>query len=120
MSQIAESPTVIVKDRVQERGLNPDGMPYREYSPSYLAYKKKERKYRGFVDFTFTERMWTNIKLVSPRDELDMGIAIIKATTSEDQEKLKKNTKSRGPILALSTDEVKRLTHEYEQGILNI
>jgi hypothetical protein len=120
MVQVASDAIAMVRQRVQEKGLNPEGEKYREYSKGYLNYKRKAGKYRGFVDFTFTDRMWGNIKLVSPKDELDMGIAIIKATTPEEKEKLSKNTKSRGDILALSEEEKKKLVGIYEQGILNI
>lgn len=120
MVQVASAAIEFVKDRVQEKGLNPEGAKYRDYSPGYLAFKKKEGKYRGFVDFTFTDSMWSNIKIVSPKDELDSGIAVIKATKPLEKEKLAKNTASRGDILALSEDEKMRLTRLYEQGILNI
>ena len=120
MVQIASEAIALVRQRVQERGLNPEGGTYREYSKGYLEYKKKENKYRGFVDFTLTDRMWNNIKLVSPKDELDMGIAVIKATTTLESEKLSKNTKSRGEILGVSEEEKQKLVEHYEQGILNI
>lgn len=120
MVQIASNAISYIRTRVKEKGLNPEGVKYRDYSPSYKAYKSKEGKYRGFVDFTFENRMWNNIKLVSAKDELDMGIAVVKATTEEDSEKLSKNTASRGDILALSNEEKIKLTHQYEQGILDI
>lgn len=120
MIQVASNAIAMIRDRVQERGLNPEGSRYRDYSPGYLAYKKEQGKYRGFVDFTFSTLMWNNIKLVSPKNELDMGIAVIKATTPDEKEKLAKNTASRGDILALSEKEKNELTHDYEQGILNI
>lgn len=120
MAQVASDAIVMIKQRVQEKGLNPEGQKYSPYSKSYLEYKKKEGKYKGFVDFSFTNRMWSSIKVVSPKNELDLGIAVIKATTPEESEKLSKNTKTRGDILALSENEKKKLVHIYEQGILNI
>lgn len=120
MIKVAEDAIAMIRQRVQEKGLNPEGAKYKDYSPGYKAYKIKEKKYRGFVDFTFEGRMFNNIKLVSPRDELDQGIAVIKATTSEDSEKLAKNTLTRGDILAVSEQEEKQLLADYEQGILNI
>lgn len=120
MMQIASNAIALIKDRVQEKGLNPQGAKYPDYSKRYKDFKQKEGKYRGFVDFTFSGRMFNNIKIMSPKNELDQGIAVIKATTPEESEKLSKNTKSRGDILALSDSEVEKLTKQYEQGILNI
>jgi hypothetical protein len=120
MSQVGSAAIEMVKERVQEKGLNPEGQKYSPYSKSYLEYKKKEGKYRGFVDFSFSNQMWRSIKLVSPKDELELGIAVIKATTPLEKEKLSKNTARRGDILALNQDEKGKLVHIYEQGILNI
>lgn len=120
MVQVASNAIVLIKQRVQEKGLNPDGAKYPEYSKGYLKYKKKEGKYRGFVDFSFTARMWDNIKLVSPKEELNEGIAVIKGTTSFEQNKLNWNTEKKGEILALSEKEKEKLVRLYEQGILNM
>lgn len=120
MVQVASNAIALVKQRVQEKGLNPDGAKYPEYSKGYLAKKKKEGKYRGFVDFSFTARMWNNIKLISPKNELDEGIAVIKASTGFEQDKLNWNTENKGEILALSEKEKQSLVRTYEQGILNM
>jgi hypothetical protein len=72
------------------------------------------------VDFSLTNRMWGNIKTISPKDELDKGIAVIKATTEFEQNKLDWNTEKKGDILALSDDEKKKLVGYYEEGILDI
>jgi hypothetical protein len=120
MVQVASDAISMIKQRVQESGTNPEGAKYSPYSKSYEAKKRKEGKYKGFVDFSLTNRMWSNIKITSPKDELDMGIAVIKATTSFEKDKLKWNTEKRGDILAVSDTEVERLTKLYEQGILDI
>jgi len=120
MVQVASNAIVLIKQRVQEKGLNPEGAKYPEYSKGYLTYKKKEGKYRGFVDFSFTNDMWSRIKLISPKDELDKGIAVIKATTSFEQNKLNWNTEKKGDILALNEKEKQSLVKSYEQGILNM
>lgn len=120
MMQVASNAIALIKQRVQEKGINPDGSAYAPYSKGYLAKKKKEGKYKGFVDFSFTNRMWSSIKIVSPKDELDMGMAVIKATTAFEQDKLNWNTTGRGDILALSDSDIKVTTKNYERGILNI
>ena len=120
MTQVASNAIVMVKQRVQEKGLNPEGAKYSPYSKSYQKAKEKAGKYRGFVDFSLTNRMWSNIKIVSDKAELDLGTAVIKATTTFEQDKLNWNTEKKGEILALSESEKKTLVNNYEQGILNI
>lgn len=126
MVQVASDAIALIKQRVQERGLNPKGSPYPAYSKSYLEKKKKAGKYRGFVDFTLTGRTLGNVKstgsldVVSSKDELNSGIAVIKPTTQFEQDKLNWNTEKKGDILALSEQEKIRLTDLYEQGILDI
>lgn len=120
MMQVANDALRLVRQRVQEKGLNIDGGGYRDYSKSYKAQKEKEGKYRGFVDFTYSSRMWNNIALVSDRNELDKGVAVIRARSSENQDKLNKNTKSRGPILAVSENEKGVIMEIYNEGILRI
>ena len=54
MAQIANNAMVMIKQSVQEKGLNPAGSKYPAYSKGYQKRKQKEGKYRGFVDFTLT------------------------------------------------------------------
>jgi ABC-type uncharacterized transport system ATPase subunit len=120
MIGVASAALATIRNRVQERGLNPEGGRYRDYTEGYKQMKEKAGKYKGYVDFSFTNRMWTNIKLISPQEELNSCVAVIKASSSEEQEKLNKNTASRGDILKLSEQERKRMAEIYDEGILHI
>ncbi len=120
MAQVAQEALTMMRQRVTETGMDAEGRPYKDYSESYKEYKKQEGKYKGFVDFSFTNRMWSNIKLTSPQDELRLGTARIKATTPFEQEKLRKNTASRGNILDLTDDEKELLKESYRDEILEI
>lgn len=118
--EIANTAMNIVKQRIQTSGINEEGKPYKGYSKNYLEYKKKEGKYKGFTDFSFTNRMWTNIQLVSDNTELFSGIARITARGSENIDKLRKNTVKFGQILALSKNEINDIKKDYENGLLDI
>jgi len=61
---IATTAMNIIKQRVQETGTNAQGGKFRAYSEWYKAYKQAQGKYKGFTDFSFTTRMWTNIQLI--------------------------------------------------------
>lgn len=120
MAQVASNAIASIKQRIQEKGLNAEGTKYPAYSKGYLKRKTKEGKYKGFVDFTLSSRMWGNIKLVSDKGELDKGTAVIKGTTQFEQDKLNWNTEKKGEILALSKKEITSLVKTYETGIMNI
>lgn len=85
----------------------------------YAQFRELHGRQSGFVDFTFTGRMWNNIKLVSDSVELQSGVAVIKATEPEQQKKLEGNTKRKGDILKLSKSEEKRISELYEQWVEN-
>jgi len=120
MAEMALDAIALIKQRVIQTGRNPEGELYRDYTKRYKAYKKKAGKYRGFVDFSFSTRMWANLKLVSTEDQLRKGIAKVSCTTTVEQEKLNKNTEQRGEILALSDYERDLLLSVYDEKILNI
>lgn len=120
MIETANSALALIKQRIQETGINAEGQRYRDYSKGYETYKKKAGKYRGFTDFSFTTRMWTNIALVSSQGELFEGTARITARSQENLDKLSKNTKNFGPILELSDKETETVRQVYSEGILDI
>lgn len=83
----------------------------------YKEFRELHGRRTDFVDFTFSGRMWNNIKLVSDRGELNSGKAVIKPTLELEKKKLEGNTKRRGEILGLSKGEEKILADEYESWV---
>lgn len=131
MTELALDAIAMIKDRVIQSGYNAKGIPFAsimtkgsnphiDYNKDYKSYKKKAGKYRGFIDFSFSTRMWANIKLVSSDTQLRKGIAKISCSATHEQDKLNWNTAQRGPILELSNFERDILIDEYDQKILNI
>ena len=120
MMRVANTALTLIKRRVQESGLNPEGTSYPDYTKEYKEFKRKAGKYKGFVDFSFTTRMWSNIKLISRQAELNMGEAVIKATTTQDQEKLNKNTARKGVILDVSKEERDLLQELYDKELADL
>lgn len=86
----------------------------------YKQFRELHGRKTSFIDFTFSGRMWSNVKLVSPKSELNKGIAVIKATQDIEKKKLKGNTERFGEILGLSKKEISEITADYENGIMNI
>lgn len=120
MVETAQSALALIKNRVVETGINANGQSFRKYSEKYEAYKRRQGKYRGFTDFSFTTRMWTNIALVSSQGELFEGTARITARGQENYNKLESNTKNFGSILELSNEETETVRQVYMNGIMNI
>lgn len=91
-----------------------------ELPGGYKQYRELAGRQTGFVDFTFTGRMWNNIKLVSDQGELDTGTAVIKATESIQQKKLSGLTEKRGEILGLSKPEIEILSKNFSTWVERI
>ena len=92
MVKLANDAIALIRQRVTQTGKNAEGIAFRDYKPGYKNYKMALGRYKGYVDFQFTGRMWANIKLFSSPDQHRKGIAKIAATTVEDKEKLEWNT----------------------------
>jgi hypothetical protein len=79
----------------------------------YKQFRELHNRKTGFVNFTFYNRMWNNIKLVSDRAELNSGVAVLRPTEDIEKKKLAGNTERRGEILGLSKKEEERLSDIY-------
>jgi hypothetical protein len=80
----------------------------------YKQFRELHNRPTGFVDFTFSGRMWSDVKLISSRAELESGVAVIQAVQPLQKKKLEGNTKRRGEILGLSKSEAEWLNNVYE------
>lgn len=76
----------------------------------YRQFREINGRQSGFVDFSFSGRMWANIKIKSQNSEHNSGIVRIGATTKEDKDKLSGNTERRADILKLSKSELTDLS----------
>jgi hypothetical protein len=146
---IANGAIATIKQRIQTSGTDANGSKFKPYSDWYNKYKTEKGKNKGFTDFSFTNRMWTNIQLIKERsnDKIAVITAMdkgqsggsysvpVKAHKRKDKaiaatnktvqapsnyEKLEKNTKAFGTILDLSKSEIEDLKKDYDNGILEI
>jgi hypothetical protein len=144
MIQVASKALQMIHTRVVETGVNAKGQKYREYSDWYKEYKQKAGKFRGFTDFSFTTRMWTNIQIIKERCTATLAVISAKdkgtlgsrtqipVTTKKGKsynrsvyvpsnyEKLEKNSESFGLILDLSQEEIKELKKLYDDLLLEM
>lgn len=163
MVQVASDALFLIKDRVINRGEDPDEKKLKPYSSnpmlttksqmSTAAYnkiagskqKKKEltwvvkngqiyfvlpygysqfRKLHGrqtrHVDYTFSGRMWNNIKLQRDRSNLNGGVAVIGASTPEEKAKIENLIELRGVFLKPSKRDMEVITQTFNTGIMNI
>jgi hypothetical protein len=91
-----------------------------ELPGGYKQYRDVHGRQTDHVDFTFTGKMWGNIKVVSNNTEHNNGVARIAATLELDKKKLEGNTARRGPILKLSQSEINYLSGRFNMGITQI
>jgi hypothetical protein len=164
MVQVASDALFLVKDRVINRGTNPDNEKMEPYSTSEMyvsksqlstaAYQKiagtKTKRaqlqwivtdegvlkmilpygYKQFrdihgrqtrhVDYTFSGRMWNNIKLLKDRSDLNGGVAVIGATTRDDRMKVMTQIELRGVFLRPTKQDTEQLRDTFSKGISNI
>ena len=119
----------MVIDRVSEKGLDAKGRAFKPYTPEWEAKKRqagggkasaKKRKvratapatpekpqgrYRGFVDFTYTGRMLSNIGLAEVQDTANGVRVVVAGRTEETRAKMEGNDKHRPGWFTLSKTE---------------
>jgi hypothetical protein len=96
----------------------PTMRPLFEIPGGYKEFRELNNLQTSFVDFAFSNRMWTNIKIVSSYSEHSAGVARIAAITPEDKSKLEGNTNRRGDILKLSDAEIKEIVNDFKMNIV--
>lgn len=107
--------TALLVQRLQEKGVNAEGQPWRPYSPAYQDFKEQAGYYTGKVDFTLHNRMLNNLgtqeqkvngtivrTVVRPRDRISGSK---KNPTNAD--KLLSNEKLRPGIMKFSGSETR-------------
>lgn len=127
LETVAETGKAMVIQRVSETGKDANGAAFKGYTPEYERYKRgavgtaqKESKrkraerrskpatpdkpvgrYRGFVDFTLTGRMLSNIGLVEKGKKVVVG-----GRSEETKLKMEGNDKNRPGWFRLSKEEI--------------
>jgi hypothetical protein len=86
----------------------------------YKQFRELHGRQTDHVDFSFSNRMWDNINVISKQSEHQQGTAIIGARSDEERKKLEGNTKRRGDILDLSATEQEELKRIYNLDVLNV
>lgn len=130
---IAQLGLATAQDRIVETGRDAEGDPFKPYTPEYekkkrgatggKASKKKKAerrtakasaetpvgKYRGFVDFQFTTRMWQNIGVVEQVDAEGRYRVRVGGRTDETRLKMEGNDLHRPGWFRLSKEEIDQL-----------
>ncbi len=107
----------LIKNRIQNSGRNAEGGTFSpEYTEKYKKYKEKKGKYKGFVDFSFTNRMWNNTQL----KQVDAKSVTIGALSDENRRKMEYNVELRGTILDLTDQEIDKILKAYEKDLLQL
>ena len=115
MQQLGVNAMALIKNRIQNSGRNAEGGSFTpDYTAKYKKAKQKSGKYKGFVDFSFTNRMWTNvqIKQTTPKS------TTIGALSDENRKKMEYNVEKRGTILDLSEREINQVMAAYEKDLI--
>ena len=138
LETVAETGKAMVIQRVSETGKDASGASFEPYTRAYELKKrgavstaKKEGKkkraerrakaatpeapvgrYRGFVDFTLTGRMLSNIGLVEQKDAGNRVVVRVGGRSEETKKKMEGNDKHRPGWFSLSKQEVESLKEQ--------
>jgi len=91
-----------------------------EIPGGYKQFRELHGRQTAFVDFSFSGRMWSNIKVVSNDVDHMKGRAKISTTSKEEEDKLSGNTERKGEILALSKEEIDDLSKYMENALVEV
>ena len=104
----------LADSRITSTGINAQGAPFEDYTPSYKRAKTKKGRYRGHVDFSLTGQMLasttTGFERIAPTTKtITNGRARIAFDGRDDltRKKLAGNSKKRGAFLNPSPSELK-------------
>lgn len=139
METVAQDGHAMVQTRLTETGKDVEGRPFKKYTRRYEIYKRgavgtarkesaKRRaarrtkvataekpvgRYKGFVDFQLTTRMWQNMGIVSIKTPND-NLVVVRTggRTAETRAKLEGNNKHRPGFYRLNETEKKDLTEQ--------
>jgi hypothetical protein len=86
----------------------------------YKQFRELNNLQSGHVDFSFTNKMWNDISIISNKSEADKGTVRIGAKAETEKKKLAGNTERRGDILMLNDKEIAEITKLYGMSIQQI
>lgn len=98
----------------------PDGQVFFILPRGYKQFRELHGRQTRHVDYTFTGRMWNNIKLQPDKSNLKGGKAVIGASTPEERHKIANNIELRGIFLKPTQPDIEVLKQTFSNGIMNI
>lgn len=110
----------LLRNRIQNQGLNDEEVAFPAYSERYKQYKEKAGKYTGKTDLTFTGRMLGNLKIVETGHGPEGHFATLGADASDNADKLKWNEQRYKNILGLTKKEEGMLADSIDDAIQQI
>lgn len=120
MLDVASTANTRMQTRIITTGYNAENRMFEPYSKRYAKFREKEGRQTGFVDFSFSGRMWSSVQVVSSEGEHAKGIARISARSDEHMKKLSGNTERKGTILDLNEKEVEEVRSVMENRLVKI
>lgn len=116
---IANDSIAKVADRIQNTGKDASGAPLlrsdgSDYSTAYKQLKSDAGRYQGFVDLSFSRRMWTNLQYRETVPNGNGFKAVVRTDNPEDLNKVEENTLRYGEFLKLSPNEEQEVSENVE------
>lgn len=117
--QAASDLSTTIKLRIQETGINADGIKFSPYSKRYAIEGRKKLGYQAeYFDATRTGRMTNNIQPRIEENTQDRTLVVITARDATERAKLAGQVKKRGNIIRPSKNEIAVLEAQYSKQII--
>lgn len=117
---IAVDAKALVRNRIQEKGLNAEEQELAGYSPAYKKRKQKAGKDVGFTNLTFSGDMFRKIDIVEAGQRGSEYVVTIGGKDKLSEDKVEWNSERYGDIMDVSDEEEKLLAQSVDDQIQNI
>ncbi|MES2395673.1 MAG: hypothetical protein V4549_06705 [Bacteroidota bacterium] len=117
---IALDAKALIRNRIQEKGLNAEEQELDGYSPGYKKKKEKAGKYRGFTDMTLTGDMWRKTETISAEQRGHKYVVTVGGKDQLSENKIEWNSEHYGDILEVSSKEEQLLEQTMDDEIQKI
>lgn len=106
-----------IRERIQTTGQDAELVSFPSYSPGYKKYKGKKQgdNATSFRNLTLSGDMWRKTGIKSASSTAEGYTVVIGGTTQQAQDKMNYNFDEAGNFLAVSDEEEKNLTEDYDE-----
>ena len=109
---VALAAKATIELRIVYSGKDAEGNPFKPYTERYRKKKEDAKRFRGFVDFTFTGQLWSSIGIIEQKQDGNDWVVSLSGRDETSRAIMEGLDGDRKRWFTLSQDEIKVLTDE--------